>query len=248
MPFWDLSIFANGIKSVHYSRKGFFLMNLKKIFSSLLIAVLVSIWLGFMISVTGGVFYPPINKIAKPFVCLNGDMQVDEQNYNPAPGESVTTLTWYCVDNAGTRNEIPTLKIGLFAIPIYSIIIFFPILFVIMIWQLFIAPRRLANQQAATLDAAAKQFREMLDAGRINQQQYDNLMQRTRTDLVRESKGETRHSNPPVVISTNNRNLAGSSSTGREADELKKLKELLESGLITQQDYDTKKAEILKRL
>ena len=67
-------------------------------------------------------------------------------------------------------------------------------------------------------------------------------------DFDGESKGGTRHPNPPVVISTGGWDLAGSSSAGREAEELKKLKELLDSDLITQQDYDNKKAEILKRL
>ncbi|MEP7137545.1 MAG: SHOCT domain-containing protein [Chloroflexota bacterium] len=223
-------------------------MNLKKIISSLSIAVIASIWLGFMISVTGGVFYPPLNKIAKPFVCLNGDMQVDEQHYNPAPGESVTTLTWYCVDDTGARNEIPTLKLGLFAIPIYALIVFFPILFIVVIWQLFVAPRRVVNQQAAQKDAATNQIKRMLDSGRIDQQQYDLMTKSAQDFLDRKAKGEPRHSNPPVVISSGNWDLAGSSSSGREAEELKKLKGLLDSGLITQQDYDNKKAEILKRL
>lgn len=188
-------------------------MNAKTWFTIFWITLAASVWLGFMISVTGGVLYPPINKIAKPFVCANGEMQVDEHSYYPSPGTTVTTIDWYCVNAAaGTQEAIPTLKLALFAIPIYSLIVFFPSLGIVAYWKFVIAPRNLTKNQEINMEAGTGQFQHML-----------NSDQRAHSTAI-------------------------FSSRGPEFEELKKLKEMLDTGLITQQDYDQKKAEILKRL
>ena len=188
-------------------------MNVKAWSSIFWITLVASVWLGFMISITGGVLYPPIDKIARPFLCANGEMQVDERTYYPSPVTTVTTLDWYCVNTAaGTQEAIPTLKLALFEIPIYSLIVFFPILAIVAYWKFIIAPRNLTKRREVNMEAGAGPFQRMLDFG-----------QRAESSFA-------------------------SSSAGSEVEELKKLKEMLDSGLITQQDYDQKKAEILKRL
>jgi hypothetical protein len=68
-------------------------MNIKMGISILFTTLVISLFTGFMISTAGAAMYPPLNKIAAPFVCSAGQMQVDEQTYYPAPGETVTTQT-----------------------------------------------------------------------------------------------------------------------------------------------------------
>ncbi len=60
------------------------------------------IWCIFMgitaISIGVGALYPPLNLIAKPFVCPRGDMIYETSVSNPLPGTTYTIIGWYCVD------------------------------------------------------------------------------------------------------------------------------------------------------
>src|SRR5258706_13804263 len=71
--------------------------------------ILTFIWCLFMgvtaISIGFGAIFPSMNRISKPFVCPRGEMSLDEQVYNPYPGSTITTLTWYCTDSQS--GEIP---------------------------------------------------------------------------------------------------------------------------------------------
>jgi hypothetical protein len=66
------------------------------------------IFMGITVGSIGiGAVFPSANIIAKPFVCPGGQMQVVTQDYHPSPVETVTTLTWYCVDEGtGSKTEI----------------------------------------------------------------------------------------------------------------------------------------------
>jgi len=68
------------------------------------------IWSIFMgvtaISIGFGAVFPSMNRIAKPFICPRGEMELETQVYRPYPGQTVTTLTWYCTDQeTGARTE-----------------------------------------------------------------------------------------------------------------------------------------------
>src|SRR5437764_14158530 len=60
------------------------------------------VWSIFMgvtaISIGVGAAYPPANFVAKPFVCPNGQMTVDQSVSHPLPGTTYPTVTWYCTD------------------------------------------------------------------------------------------------------------------------------------------------------
>ena len=105
------------------------MINVKKIASDFAITLGACLFFGVtIISIAGGAIYPPINRIAKPFVCLNGAMDFSTATYNPSPGESTTTITWVCTPPGGQPHEI-----GLFALVIPAgiidgLIAFFPIM------------------------------------------------------------------------------------------------------------------------
>src|SRR5689334_21718963 len=91
--------------------------------------LMVFFWSLFMrvtaISIGFGAVFPSMNKIAKPFVCPRGEMEVETQGYNPSPGTTVTTLTWYCVDAAsGEKNELGIFPMALYAGLIYGFFLF----------------------------------------------------------------------------------------------------------------------------
>ena len=94
-----------------------------------------SIFMGITAGSIGiGAIFPPMNYVAKPFVCNSGQMQLVTQNYQPSPVESVTTLTWYCVDGTtGAKTELGIFPMSLYAGVIYGLLLFLIIMLVMVI-------------------------------------------------------------------------------------------------------------------
>ncbi len=87
------------------------------------------LWCWFMgitaISIGFGALFPSMNRIAKPFVCPGGTMDLDKQVYNPYPGSTITTITWYCVNEAsGTKTELGVFPMSLYAGTFYGLLLF----------------------------------------------------------------------------------------------------------------------------
>jgi hypothetical protein len=87
------------------------------------------LWCWFMgvtaISIGFGALFPAMNLVAKPFVCPGGRMDLTRQVYNPYPGNTITTLTWYCVDEAsGAKTELGIFPMSLYAGTIYGWLVF----------------------------------------------------------------------------------------------------------------------------
>lgn len=77
------------------------------------------------ISIGLGAIYPPLNRIAKPLVCPNGEMIVETQTYRPTPVETVTTVTWYCVDSrTGDKAELGIFPMCIYAGTFYGLLLF----------------------------------------------------------------------------------------------------------------------------
>jgi hypothetical protein len=86
------------------------------------------IWSIFMgitaVSIGLGALYPPLNLVAKPFVCPIGQMTYQESESNPLPGTTYTTIGWYCVDNhSETTKPLDIFQIGVAAGTIYGLVI-----------------------------------------------------------------------------------------------------------------------------
>ena len=87
------------------------------------------LWCWFMgvtaISIGFGALFPSMNLVAKPFVCPSGKMDLTKEVYNPYPGNTITTLTWYCVDEAsGAKTELGIFPMSLYAGTIYGWLFF----------------------------------------------------------------------------------------------------------------------------
>lgn len=182
------------------------------------------IWCLFMgvtaISIGFGAIFPSMNRIAKPFVCPAGKMEVEEQVYNPYPGNTITTLTWYCVDaTSGTKTEL-----GVFPMSIYAGLIYGFGLFIVVLIGMLVAANRSASN-SATVGYGARGLTA------LQRQEQENI----RDALYSSHKnfGEAR----------DNTKVAETSLA-----RMKELKELRTSGMITEEEYQEKRTEILKRL
>lgn len=170
--------------------------------------IILLVWSLFMgvtaISIGFGAVFPDMNRIAGPFVCGNGQMQVNSTTYNPSPGTTITTEDWMCIDNR-TGKAQPVNEVSMFLIDgiFYGLILFA----VIVIGQQVLARRRASRVTALTPESVADTFQ-------------------------------------PHHYSTH----AATSFDVPEAEELRKLLKLRDDGLITEEDYEQKKAEILRRL
>ena len=107
--------------------------------STVLWLIVILIWSLFMgvtaISMGFGSLFPSMNRIAGPFVCPRGHMEVNTQNYQVSPTESGSILTWYCVDEqSGAKTELNPFIINFYAGLIYGLLLFVAVL---IIWYFY---------------------------------------------------------------------------------------------------------------
>jgi hypothetical protein len=76
------------------------------------------------ISVGMGAAYPPINSIAQPLVCPNGEMVSQQTFSNPLPGRTYIRASWVCVEPSGNRTPIDSFMLSLYAGSFYGLVLF----------------------------------------------------------------------------------------------------------------------------
>jgi hypothetical protein len=158
-------------------------------------------------SIAGGAIYPPINYLAKPFVCPNGVMTYNESTSNPLPGTTYTQIGWYCVDaRAEKTTELDIFQIALPA----GLIIGFVAYVVGLATFLLIRLRQPAGPAAAA-------------------------------QLARRASGSynAQHNSPPAHASP---------TQSQTEARLHELKVLRSKDLISEAEYQQKRADILKDL
>jgi hypothetical protein len=93
------------------------------------------VWSLFMgvtaISIGIGALYPPLNYIAKPLACPNGELSFVQNVSNPIPGTTYTTAGWTCTDSkTGAQTHLDAIKMGVYAGPFYGVLLFLIICFI----------------------------------------------------------------------------------------------------------------------
>lgn len=180
--------------------------------TSLWVSLGVFVWCLFMgvtaISIGVGALFPPANYIAKPFVCLTGDMTYEQVVSKPLPGTTYTFTTWYCTDaRSGEKAELDTFPMSLYAGIIYGVLLF-----------LVIAAAYAWTQRNALALARAE-----TGGGHAG------------TSVVRHS-ARARPSLEP--------SKPDSGAMAR----MQELKQLRAADMISEEEYQAKRAEILKKL
>jgi hypothetical protein len=76
-----------------------------------------SIFIGVVgISIGLGALYPPLNYVAKPFVCPTGQMTFEKHMDQATPSQTFYSADWYCTKGAATTEpESGSLSISPFA-------------------------------------------------------------------------------------------------------------------------------------
>lgn len=201
---------------------------------------LIFIWCWFMgitaISIGFGAVFPSMNRIAKPFICPTGEMELETQTYRPYPGNTTTTLTWYCVDTSGNRKELGIFPMSLYAGTIYGILLFI-VVFLFMYIRSTRAPSaasptsydRLAEANASL--ERAKQYRANAEQFREQAEQF---------------RKRAEQSNDPRFIF--GQQLEDKAASQGALERMKELKKLRDENLISETEYDEKRREILKGL
>jgi len=100
--------------------------------------IAIFVWSLFMgvtaISIGVGALYPPLNYIAKPFACPNGQLSYQQNVSNPIPGTTYITAGWACTDSrSGSHTPIDAVKMGVYAGPFYGLVLF---LVVALLWYI----------------------------------------------------------------------------------------------------------------
>lgn len=185
------------------------------------------VWCIFMgvtaISIGFGALFPSLNLIAKPFVCPGGQMQLVTQDYHPSPIETVTTLTWYCVDDlTGAKKELGIFPMSLYAGTIYGLL-----LFAAVFVGMQVMARRGASGPGAAGSRSSVDMTDMDDtAGQADQF-------RQQASAFREQAEQFRNT---------------AKATSDAVSRMKELKELRAANMISEAEYEKKRAEILKDL
>ena len=175
------------------------------------LGIAVFVWSIFMgitaISIGIGALYPPANMIAKPFVCLNGQLTYEQHVSKPLPGTTYTTTTWYCVDaRSGARTQLDIFPMSLYAGVIYGLLLF---VLLVIIW-------------------ARVQPKDVTIAGQ------DRASARTAAAIRPYPK------NSPVIEAP--------AEEGDAVARMKELNKLHAAHMISEAEYQQKRAEILREL
>jgi hypothetical protein len=197
--------------------------------TTFLILLPLSLAFGFMIAGIGTAIWPPVSAWAAPFAC-SGTVDVQSDHYSTPSGGSGVSRHFYCISGAGkdqAGEEITFSAIGIAGL-LYAAIVF-------VLMQIFAAPRmrRAAESRASIVDYGGGVRAQGLSSPAELQAilgQVAEALQRGQAD-----------------IKVHNVTIDGGDA-GDPATRLAALKQLHESGLIDDQDYETKKAEILSGL
>ncbi|WCL47600.1 hypothetical protein [Leptospira sp. GIMC2001] len=76
------------------------------------------------VSLGFGAIYPPLNSVAKPLVCPNGEMTYNRSFSNPLPGKTYIQAIWLCEDPQGSIQPISNFLIALYAGIFYGFLIY----------------------------------------------------------------------------------------------------------------------------
>lgn len=185
----------------------------------------VSLFTGLMIASAGTAVYPPVTALVTPFVC-GGTVDIESHRASYRPGESTVTREIYCVGDDGKTREDITLKAVFASFLAWSAVAF-------LLLQ-FVAVPLLRRRFARALQPLSALSSTPTSVPDVN---LDDILSRVSDTMAR---GEAR-----VVV----RNVTVvDTGTDDPAARLAQLKRLRDEELITADDYEAKKAEILSGL
>jgi len=119
------------LQKIQYSQ----LSPIKKIFArSVYLGILfVSFFTALLISTAGIAVIPELGDVSGPLVCHNGYLTYKKERYSYKPGQSGTSVDFFCVDQNGNKKNIG-LEVTFYSWIVYGVLLFIslsPIYFVV---------------------------------------------------------------------------------------------------------------------
>jgi hypothetical protein len=194
-----------------------------------LVVLPLSLAAGFMIAGIGTAMWPPVSAWAAPLVC-SGTVDVQSDHYSTPSGGSGVSRHFYCLTGAGkdqTGDEVTFAAIGSAGL-LYAAIAF-------LLLQIFAAPRLRRRPEARTTVTG---FGGGISArGVASPAELEAILGQV-AEALQHGRADVRVHNVTI----------DGMDGGDAAERLARLRQLHESGLIDDQDYEAKKAEILSGL
>jgi hypothetical protein len=203
--------------------------------TAFLIVLPLSLAAGFMVAGVGTAIWPPVSAWAAPVVC-SGTVDVQSDYYTPPGGGSGVSRHIYCLTGAGkeqARDEITFSAIGVAGL------LYTAIAFLLMLAIAVPRMRRLAEARDAVIGYGPG----VSARGASSPAELQAILGQVAEALQR-GKADVRVRN--ITIDGAGRGEGG--EVGDVGERLALLRQLHESGLISDQDYEAKKAEILSGL
>ena len=198
-----------------------------------LIVLPVSLFIGLMIATAGMAIYPPVTGIATPLLC-SGEVAHESQRYSYQPGQQGITRTIYCrTGGAKEAGEDITMKAVGLSFLLYSAIAFVLLFFIVMPLLRRRFARAIESTRAFTTGATPG-----ATGAAASSVDLHSILARV-AEAVRSGDGK-------VVV--RNMSFDAPDGPGDDADAAERLgllRELRDQGLISAEDYEAKKAEIL---
>ena len=198
-----------------------------------LIVLPVSLFIGLMIATAGMAIYPPVTAIATPLICA-GEVVHQSQHYSYQPGQQGITRTILC-RTGGAKNQgedITMQAVGM------SFLLYAAIAFLLLF---FIAMPLLRRRFSRVIDST----RTFATNATTNAAGATASPVDLRAILARVAEAVERGDGKVVV---RNMSFGAPDGPGDDADAAERLgllRELRDQGLISAEDYEAKKAEIL---
>ena len=192
------------------------------------------IWSLFMgvtaISIGVGALFPPLNYIASPVVCPGGQMSVNSTVYNPYPVTTVTTEDWICTNSrTGEQTGLSIFQISLVAGLVYGLLLFVLIMVLRPLLSRMMASRTSRSYESVVTSFEQEHQADIQQAAATDDQELAQLRQLERQEQAGSG-------------------ASGEAASGSSARRLKELERLRAGKLITQAEYDKKRADILSSL
>lgn len=207
--------------------------------TTFLIVLPLSLAAGFMIAGIGTTMWPPVSAWAAPLLC-SGTVDVQSDHYSTPSGGSGVSRHIYCLSGAGkdeAGDEITFPAIGIAGL-VYAAIAF-------LLLQIFAAPRM--RRGAAEARTTVTEYGGGISArGVASPAELEAILGQV-AEALQHGRADVRVHN--VTIDGRDGWNGDEGGGGGDAGErLARLRQLHESGLIGDEDYEAKKAEILSSL
>lgn len=194
--------------------------------TTFLVILPLSLAAGFIVAGIGTTMWPPVSAWAAPLVC-SGTVDVQSDHYSTPSGGSGVSRHIYCLSGAGkdgARDEITFSAIGI-AFLVYAAIAF-------VLLQIFAAPRL---RRRAEAKMSVTHYGGGISARGVASTAELQAILGQVAEAVRRGQADVNVHNVTI----------GQAEGGDPGERLARLRRLHDAGLISDQEYESKKAEIL---